>query len=122
MPRCWQNPPENAGENRKVLVILSQASVEPGANIGPLPFRRTQRESLSGSGVAQCQARVESQVHQPDGVGVLRAQFGERFIQCNELLVARVQSKFDLVEVDATAVAAAFNALFVAGAIEQNAP
>ena len=103
-------------------VILAQASVEPGAGVGPLAFRGPQGKAQRSGGVLQREASEKSQVHQTCGGGVFGRELRQSVIEGNQLLVVRLEGDLELVEIDATAIASAFDALLIASPIEKNSP
>src|ERR1700730_6033540 len=79
-------PPRYIGKSIGVLgVVLTQTRIKPGAGIGPLALRGPRGKPKGGGGIFQSEPRKKTQVYQPGGVGVLRGELSERFIQCDQL-------------------------------------
>lgn len=105
-----------------ILARAAQPVVQPGAGVGPGPAGRGPRDAQALRRLLQRQA---GEVTQPDQSRLLRVLLGEqpqRLVQRDQVERWFVEGRLDLVEVNALAPTAPFQAMPLARSFDEDAP
>lgn len=93
---------------------------EPGSGIGPESASRAVGEVEELGGFLLAEAGEEPQFHQGSGLWILLFEPGDRLVHLEESVIVGGEGEFHLLEVHAFAAAAAFQAEFSTGVLDQD--
>lgn len=122
-----QCPVSQAGapDNREIsektpfLFLWLETVVQPRPDVSPIAIGSSTRNSQGFCGFPVRQAAEKSQLDQLGTGRIIFGKLSDRFVKSKQVVVRRIDGDLDLIEVDASSIAAAFQTLSVTGPVDQ---